>query len=49
MSRGVSGVPSVHPGFRVAVREGFEPSVELLRPYNGLANRRFRPLSHLTA
>ena len=34
---------------RLAVREGFEPSVELLRPYNGLANRRLQPLGHLTA
>ena len=34
---------------RMAVREGFEPSVELLRSYNGLANRRLRPLGHLTA
>ena len=33
---------------RRSVREGFEPSVELLRPYNGLANRRLRPLGHLT-
>jgi hypothetical protein len=29
------------------VREGFEPSVRFYS-YNGLANRRFRPLSHLT-
>ena len=34
---------------RLAVREGFEPSVEVLRPYNGLANRRLQPLGHLTA
>ena len=34
---------------RMAVREGFEPSVELLRSYNGLANRRLQPLGHLTA
>jgi hypothetical protein len=33
---------------RLAVREGFEPSVELLRSYNGLANRRLQPLGHLT-
>jgi hypothetical protein len=32
----------------LAEREGFEPSVEALVPYNGLANRRFRPLSHLS-
>ena len=32
----------------MAVREGFEPSVELLRSYNGLANRRLQPLGHLT-
>jgi hypothetical protein len=32
----------------MAEREGFEPSVEALVPYNGLANRRFRPLSHLS-
>jgi hypothetical protein len=33
--------------FRVAVREGFEPSVQF-NPYDGLANRSFRPLRHLT-
>ncbi len=32
----------------MAVREGFEPSVGLLRSYNGLANRRLQPLGHLT-
>jgi hypothetical protein len=30
------------------VRQGFEPWVELLIPYNGLANRRLQPLGHLT-
>ncbi len=30
-----------------AVREGFEPSVQCY-PYDGLANRSFRPLRHLT-
>ena len=30
-----------------AVREGFEPSVQF-NPYDGLANRSFRPLRHLT-
>ena len=34
---------------RLAVRQGFEPWVELLIPYNGLANRRLQPLGHLTA
>jgi hypothetical protein len=29
------------------VRGGFEPPVRFY-PYNGLANRRFRPLSHRT-
>src|SRR5215471_8299379 len=33
----------------LAVRQGFEPWVGLLRPYNGLANRRLQPLGHLTA
>jgi hypothetical protein len=33
----------------LAVRQGFEPWVELLIPYNGLANRRLQPLGHLTA
>ena len=32
----------------LAVRQGFEPWVEALRPYNGLANRRLQPLGHLT-
>ena len=31
-----------------AVREGFEPSVQF-NPYDGLANRSFRPLRHLTS
>ncbi len=31
----------------LAVREGFEPSVQF-DPYDGLANRSFRPLRHLT-
>ena len=30
----------------MAEGEGFEPSVQALIPYSGLANRRFRPLSH---
>ena len=30
------------------VRGGFEPPVRFY-PYNGLANRRFRPLSHRTS
>ena len=34
------------PNF-LAVREGFEPSVQF-NPYDGLANRSFRPLRHLT-
>gem|GEM_PF-6840024 len=29
------------------MREGFEPSVQF-NPYDGLANRSFRPLRHLT-
>jgi len=32
---------------KVAERGGFEPPVRFY-PYNGLANRRFRPLSHLS-
>ena len=32
----------------MAVRQGFEPWVGALRPYNGLANRRLQPLGHLT-
>ncbi len=31
----------------MAERGGFEPPVRFY-PYNGLANRRFRPLSHLS-
>ena len=31
---------------KMAEGEGFEPSVQALIPYSGLANRRFRPLSH---
>ena len=31
------------------MRQGFEPWVELLGPYNGLTNRRLQPLGHLTA
>ena len=38
---------SVCPSGKMAVREGFEPSVRF-NPYNALAKRRFRPLSHLT-
>lgn len=30
-----------------AEREGFEPSVQF-NPYDGLANRSFRPLRHLS-
>ena len=33
---------------KMAEREGFEPSVRYY-PYDGLANRCFRPLSHLSA
>ena len=33
----------------MAEGEGFEPSVQALIPYSGLANRRFRPLSHPSA
>ena len=33
----------------MAEREGFEPSIPEIIQYNGLANRRFRPLSHLSA
>jgi hypothetical protein len=32
----------------MAERGGFEPPVRFY-PYNGLANRRFRPLSHLSS
>ena len=31
------------------MRQGFEPWVQLLGLYNGLANRRLQPLGHLTA
>ena len=31
------------------MRQGFEPWIEVLGPYNGLANRRLQPLGHLTA
>ena len=34
-------------GRKVAERGGFEPPIQFY-PYNGLANRRFRPLSHLS-
>ncbi len=30
-------------------REGFEPSIRVYTPYNGLANRRLQPLGHLSA
>ena len=33
---------------KLAERGGFEPPVQCY-PYNGLANRHFRPLSHLSA
>ena len=33
--------------WKLAERGGFEPPVQFY-PYNGLANRRFRPLSHLS-
>ena len=39
----------MNPGGKLAVRQGFEPWVQLLGPYNGLANRRLQPLGHLTA
>ncbi len=35
-------------GRKLAEREGFEPSIEALVPYNGLANRRLQPLGHLS-
>src|SRR5713101_178831 len=35
------------PEVRLAERGGFEPP-ERFNPFNGLANRRFRPLSHLS-
>ena len=38
----------MNPGSKLAVRQGFEPWVQLLGPYNGLANRRLQPLGHLT-
>ena len=40
---------SIKTGTKLAVRQGFEPWVELFGPYNGLANRRLQPLGHLTA
>ncbi len=33
---------------RVAERGGFEPPIPAFGQYNGLANRRFQPLSHLS-
>ena len=33
---------------RMAERGGFEPPVQALDPYNGLANRRLQPLGHLS-
>src|ERR1700733_4407805 len=36
-----------HLIIKLAERGGFEPPVRF-NPYNGLANRRFRPLSHLS-
>ena len=32
----------------MAEREGFEPSIQALVPYSGLANRRLQPLGHLS-
>ena len=32
----------------MAERGGFEPPVQVLVPYNGLANRRLKPLGHLS-
>ena len=37
-----------NPGIKMAERGGFEPPVEF-DPYDGLANRSFRPLRHLSA
>ena len=39
--------PSENSDFIMAVRQGFEPWVPISR-YDGLANRSFRPLRHLT-
>ena len=39
---------SMNRGTKLAVRQGFEPWVQVLGPYNGLANRRLQPLGHLT-
>ena len=32
----------------MAETEGFEPSIQALHPYNGLANRRLQPLGHVS-
>jgi hypothetical protein len=32
----------------LAETEGFEPSIRLFEPYNGLANRRLQPLGHVS-
>ena len=40
--------PSLKLWRSMAVREGFEPSVHL-SAYDGLANRWFQPLTHLTS
>ncbi len=49
-SRSSQGVASQHVASfnkSLAERTGFEPAVRF-DPYTGLANRRFRPLSHLS-
>src|SRR6266404_9927930 len=47
LSRARSSEPRLMEEYRLAERGGFEPPVRF-NPYNGLANRRFRPLSHLS-
>ena len=42
------GTASEPGNFKMAEREGFEPSVPALDQYGGLANHCFQPLSHLS-
>jgi hypothetical protein len=46
-SRLEGGAISGKPEVELAEREGFEPSVQV-SPYDGLANRWFKPLTHLS-
>ena len=54
LTRGATGIEIVENPLisrhkmKVAERGGFEPPIQFYS-YNGLANRRFRPLSHLSS